>query len=271
MRAVAALAASLLVVAGASAQQAAPPLRAPARAVVVGDDGRILELTAARGSGVVAPSGGGEPWGAVVLLDQLGLGRGYLGVQLVALTEQLRARFGVPPGEGALVSDVVAGSPAERADLRAGDVITGVGSQPVRRTGDVALLVSERDGETVELEIYRAGTPQPLTVAVAERRRPLVKIGREGDAVLLQWIGGGGPLRFDAEAARFFVDDALEGLGFYFESDEWRQRTEGTPATHAARDGSELDAEQIQLRIEALRREILELRGRLERLAPEPP
>jgi membrane-associated protease RseP (regulator of RpoE activity) len=261
------LAASLLVAAGAAAQEAPPRARPEGRVVVAGDEGRIVLERVRDGEPAVRLGPAfGAPRGPVVLLDQLGLGRGYLGVQLIGLTEQLRARFGVPPGEGALVSDVVAGSPAELAGVRAGDVITGVDGRPVQRTGDVGVLVAGRHGETVDLEVFRDGTPIHLGATVAERRRPLVKIGRRGDAVRLEWIGGGEPRRLDAAGARSLVDDALQGLGLYFESDEWRERAAGPEATDGR---AELDAEQIQRRIEALKRQIIELREQLEAGDPD--
>jgi hypothetical protein len=253
------------------AGQAPAGSRATTRTVVVGVDGRVLELRSDGSSVHRDPEGAQRDRGDVLLermafehlgLESLGLGRGFLGVQLIGLTEQLRARFGVPAGEGALVSEVVAGSPAERAGVRAGDVITAVESQPVRRTGDVSRLVASREGELAELEVYRRGVLTRLTVTVAERQRPLLKVARDGGTVVLQWIGGESPARFDAEGGRFLFEDALAGLGLYFESDEWRERAEGTP--------EDLDAAALEMRIEAVKKQLSELREQLERIDPDP-
>ena len=51
-------------------------------------------------------------------------GGAYLGVELVNLNEPLRAHFGVPEGSGVLVSNVVENSPAARAGLQVGDILT---------------------------------------------------------------------------------------------------------------------------------------------------
>ncbi|HVS62809.1 MAG TPA: PDZ domain-containing protein [Thermoanaerobaculia bacterium] len=236
--------------------------RSSARAVVIGEDGRLVELRGEDGSALrLVPSGERDAPGAVVVLERLGLGRGFLGVQLIGLTEQLRVRFEAPPGEGALVSEVVAGSPAERAGVRAGDVITAVGSERVRRTGDVSRLVAGREGELVELEVLRAGAPIRLTAMIAERERPLVRVGRDGDSVVLHWIAGEGSSGLDAAGGHFFLDDALEGLDLYFVSDEWRDRAEGP--------GEDLDAAALERRIDSIKRQLDDLRRRLERIEPE--
>jgi len=76
--------------------------------------------------------------------------RGRLGVQLDLLTPQLAEYFGAKDG-GVLVSGVTPGSPAEKAGLKAGDVIVSVNGQPVQDVGD---LRSElRDMRSADLSI----------------------------------------------------------------------------------------------------------------------
>ncbi|HVS14134.1 MAG TPA: PDZ domain-containing protein [Thermoanaerobaculia bacterium] len=88
---------------------------------------------------------------------------GYLGVEVVELTEQLRLRFGVPEGRGVLVAEVAAGSAAERAGILAGDVLVSLGGEPVSETWGLRGAVSRHD----------AGEPVPLVVV---RDRALVEL-----------------------------------------------------------------------------------------------
>ena len=81
-----------------------------------------------------------------------------LGVSVLPMTDDLRDYFGVEHGKGVLVSAVSKGSAAERAGLRAGDVILTVDGQPVARAGEItrALRSTESDApRTVQLEVVR--------------------------------------------------------------------------------------------------------------------
>jgi putative serine protease PepD len=71
---------------------------------------------------------------------------------------------------GAKVVQVVPSGPADAAGLRAGDVITALGSQPVHDPSDVATAVaSQRPGDTIQVEIVRGGVHQTIDVRLANR------------------------------------------------------------------------------------------------------
>jgi S1-C subfamily serine protease len=72
--------------------------------------------------------------------------RGRHGVTIAPLTEQLAAYFGAK--EGVLVTAVVEGSAAEKAGVRAGDVITSVDGSPVRSPVDLTRALRDRAGDT---------------------------------------------------------------------------------------------------------------------------
>lgn len=96
-------------------------------------------------------------------------GRGRLGVYPDDLTEGLAEYFGVPGGKGALVEDIVKDSPAEKAGIKAGDVIVKVGDDKV---SDVSSLVEaigamEADVET-PIVVYRKGKELSLKATVGE-------------------------------------------------------------------------------------------------------
>ncbi|HVS12972.1 MAG TPA: PDZ domain-containing protein [Thermoanaerobaculia bacterium] len=101
-----------------------------------------------------------------------GEGGGYLGVQLVGLTEALRAHFGVPEGLGVMVSEVGDDTPAWRAGIQAGDVVTAVDGEEIRSSGELARAIrGAESGASVGLEVWRDGKPLTLTAQV-ERREP---------------------------------------------------------------------------------------------------
>jgi membrane-associated protease RseP (regulator of RpoE activity) len=98
--------------------------------------------------------------------------RGYLGVELTELTPELRAHFGAPQGAGVMVARVVPGSPAEKAGLAIGDIITSLDGKPVESSWDVRSRVRALgDGATLPLEVQRDGKPQALTATVVQRER----------------------------------------------------------------------------------------------------
>ena len=95
------------------------------------------------------------------------LRRGYLGVHLQPLTDELREYFGAPEGEGILIAKVEEGSPAEQAGLRAGDVITGMDGRSVSRHGDLLeRLETLEEGDPVEIIAYRDRQAQTFQVNV---------------------------------------------------------------------------------------------------------
>ncbi len=66
---------------------------------------------------------------------------GWLGVQIQDVTRELAESFGMKKPQGALVSKILPGSPAEKADLQIGDIITEFNGQPIERSGDLPPMV----------------------------------------------------------------------------------------------------------------------------------
>ena len=98
------------------------------------------------------------------------LGGGFLGVQLAELTPDLRTHFGVDPAAGVMVSEVVDGSPAARAGIRVGDIITAIDREAIASGRELARHVRvKEDGETVLVELWRDGSMQHLTATLVER------------------------------------------------------------------------------------------------------
>jgi membrane-associated protease RseP (regulator of RpoE activity) len=96
--------------------------------------------------------------------------RGFIGVTLLEITPELRVHFGAPKDAGVLVSDVQADTPAAKAGLEVGDVITAVDGKRVGWSGDVSRRIRTRKaGDTVPLDVVRGGASRKLTVTVEER------------------------------------------------------------------------------------------------------
>jgi S1-C subfamily serine protease len=110
---------------------------------------------------------------------------GFLGVSSIALYPQLADQLDVPVDEGAVVADVVKGSPADRAGLEGGrkeirfqatrvklggDVIIAANGRKVSRSQDLSELISRsRPGDVVTLEIIRDGERKKVRVALGAR------------------------------------------------------------------------------------------------------
>lgn len=93
----------------------------------------------------------------------------YIGVGLTTLSDQLRNYFGVSNDEGVLVSSVEKDSPAEKAGVKAGDVIVKADNEVVADASDLRGVVGDKkDGEKVTLALVRDRKPMTLSIEVAE-------------------------------------------------------------------------------------------------------
>ncbi|MFM2421103.1 MAG: hypothetical protein RL385_5826, partial [Pseudomonadota bacterium] len=104
------------------------------------------------------------------LLQKGDVSRAWIGVSFQELTPELASSFGLSNMRGALVNDVSAGGPAQKAGVRAGDIITGVQDKPVREGRDLLRSVLQYPvGEKLMLTVQRDGKEQKIAVATAER------------------------------------------------------------------------------------------------------
>ncbi len=99
--------------------------------------------------------------------------RAYLGVQVDPLNASKAAQYGTKVTQGAYVVTVETGTPAEKAGLKAGDVITAVnGTNLNNKTALGDVLSTLKVGDTATLTIDRNGQTQTLTATLAERPTP---------------------------------------------------------------------------------------------------
>jgi S1-C subfamily serine protease len=96
--------------------------------------------------------------------------RGVLGVNIQTLSPDIAESMGLGSTQGALVSQVIDGSAAEKAGIKAGDVVTAVNGKPVK---DAAALRNSigllRIGDKVDISLMRDGKPRRVTAVIGER------------------------------------------------------------------------------------------------------
>ena len=103
------------------------------------------------------------------LVDKGKVSRGYLGVTLQSLTPTLSSALGVKDVRGALVSDVKPGSPAAKAGLQSGDIVTTFNGQAVSDSNQLKNEVgTAQPGQLAHLGVLRAGVTRNLDVTLGE-------------------------------------------------------------------------------------------------------
>jgi len=152
-------------------------------------DGRVIGINTA----IYSPSGGSVGIGfaipasiAAPIVAQIretgSVTRGFLGVMVQPITEEIGRSLGLQQAQGAIVADTpVRDSPAARAGLRAGDAIITVNGEAIRDARDLTRRVAAlRPGQAANFEILRGGQRQTVAVEIgrlgddrrAEQRRP---------------------------------------------------------------------------------------------------
>jgi serine protease Do/serine protease DegQ len=103
------------------------------------------------------------------LIEHGSVQRGTLGAQAQDLTPELAAAFGIKATKGAVVTQVTSDSPAKKAGLKAGDIITTINGRPVQDATDVRNRVGLlRIGQKVEMDILRDGKKHHLRAMVEQ-------------------------------------------------------------------------------------------------------
>ena len=96
--------------------------------------------------------------------------RGYIGVQIVPLTDEYAGQLGLKSTEGALVGGVMEDGPAAKGGIQVGDVILKINDKPIKDYSDLVTIVSETPiGKTLKIAIWREKNSLNLFVTVTER------------------------------------------------------------------------------------------------------
>jgi serine protease Do len=151
--------------------------------------------------------------------------RGYIGVNVASLTEELAASFGYR-GEGMLVHDVVEGGPAAKAGLRPGDIIVSLDGEKIDGTAGFRREISERPPRSrVVLGVWRDGAQRALevTLGTLPTEKPHE---REAEQPTERPSVGVALVDLDADLARRLGIEATEGVAI-------AEVAPGSPAAHA--------------------------------------
>ncbi len=140
-------------------------------------DGEVIGINSrgqGRGIGFTIPINTAKE----VMADLLGgsrIARGYLGVVLQPLERELASYWEIPEVQGVVVNGVVEGSPADRAGIKVGDIVTRLSGEPVAAEkdediGDFQRRVAGMEvGEKVEMEVFRAGKSHRLSATLGSQ------------------------------------------------------------------------------------------------------
>jgi serine protease Do len=141
---------------------------------LVDNKGRVIGVNTA----ILSRSGGNVGIGFAIpinmavriaeeLIEHGEIKRGYLGVSLAELDEDMAEALGVKTS-GVLINEVMPDTPAEKAGLEAGDVITEIGTREVGDVADVRRMVGrEKPGSELTFAVRRDGKALTLTVTIA--------------------------------------------------------------------------------------------------------
>jgi serine protease Do len=147
---------------------------------LVDTEGRLIGINTA----IFSRTGGNQGIGFAVpanlvrtvmegLIKSGKVSRGFLGIALQPLSEELAKAFKIEEGAGALVADVSPKSPAEKAGVQAGDVVVEVGGKKVEGPRELQFLVAAiAPGTKVEVKLVRDGQPKVVSVELGERPGP---------------------------------------------------------------------------------------------------
>lgn len=139
-------------------------------------DGEVIGINTA----IFSPSGGSVGIGFAIpsnmaksvvsqLIEFGKTRRGWIGVRIQSVTEDIAESLSLPKSQGALVASITPGGPAEKAKLQAGDIITTFDGKEVNAMRNLPRIVAETPiDKTVPLTLWRDGKEVTLKIKVAE-------------------------------------------------------------------------------------------------------
>jgi membrane-associated protease RseP (regulator of RpoE activity) len=164
---------------------------------------------------------------------------GFLGVQTLNLNPELRQHFGAPKEAGVLVSEVSADSPAAKAGLRVGDIITSIDDQNVENRFELRRVIAKKKAnDTVKIGFLRNGVRQVAHASIVEGQRTVVDVETLVDPVVIQGISA----------------EAIGDVTTYFSSPEWKARMEQLR-----------DCSKVQTKIDELEKRLREMDQKLKK------
>jgi hypothetical protein len=176
--------------------------------------------------------------------------RGRIGVRLLEMTPELRAHYGAPRDAGVLVAGVEKDSPAAKAGIQVGDIITRAGGDPVESALDLSrALRHAKAGDTLKLDVSRDRASRQLTIKVEERGDVEIDLGDLGHDL-------------GRDLGRHFGRDLGRDIRREIGRHAWVFRDPVIRERHVYRDLPEI-RDRIQERMEQLEKRLRELEKKL--------
>ena len=108
------------------------------------------------------------------------IARGYLGVEIQPVSQDIAENLGLKSAAGAIVDKVMPGTPAAEAGLKTGDVITKLNGKDIAEASDLTLQVGMlKPGEKVELTYMRDGAEKTADATLAPQKAEKTASGRQ--------------------------------------------------------------------------------------------
>ncbi len=140
------------------------------------------------------------------LIKKGSVSRGWMGVTIQPVTEELARSFGLSQAKGALVNDVMKGSPSEKAGILQGDVITAFNGTEVKDPSHLQRLVAESAvGKPARVTVFRDGKTIDLSLSLTSAENA-PRVQREPG-------GGGRQGQGQNDPLGLMVDEAEQGAG----------------------------------------------------------
>jgi serine protease Do len=155
---------------------------------LVDHDGHVVGINTA----IYSPNGGSVGVGFAIPSDQArqvvaklmkdgSIDHGFIGVQIQPVTADIADAIGLGKAEGALVAGVNDNTPAAKAGVETGDVITALGGKPISSPRDLSRMVADlAPGSKEELTVWRQGTPKDLRLTIGENSEDQQQASSEG-------------------------------------------------------------------------------------------
>ncbi len=106
--------------------------------------------------------------------------RGYLGVTIQDVSENLAKSFDLKSTEGALIGGVQSDGPAEKSGIKIGDIVTEFNGKKILNRDQLSMLVAQTPPKTqAEVKVLREGKPMEFTITLAERPANVAAAGSE--------------------------------------------------------------------------------------------
>ncbi len=154
----------------------APINRGNSGGPLVDGQGKVVGINTA----IYSPNGGSVGVGFAIPSDQArkvvtelmkdgSIRHGFIGVQIQPVTADIADAIGLAEPQGALVAGVNGGTPAAKAGLKAGDVITALGGNPVKSPRDLSRMVADLSpGTSKNLSVWRTGKTKDVAITIGD-------------------------------------------------------------------------------------------------------